>query len=143
MNESVLITRIVYFFYLIFIGIFGIIIGFIFGTYNRQDDIQNYINRVFLLLLFLFIYNNRFNDGLSLETRTAETFSKFSLKTIEQIDPSPLKITLKESEQISLPFLIIEDPFIFIYTEILCDESTNYHVELFKFSQDVNQKIKY
>jgi len=56
---------------------------------------------------------------------------------------SPLKITLKEPEQISLPFLIIEDPLVFIDTEVLWDESTNYQFELFKFYRYVNQKIQY
>ena len=63
---------------------------------------------------------------LSLETHTVDTFSKFSLKTIEQIDPRPLKISLEEPEQISLPFFIIEDPLIFIDTQVLLDQSTNY-----------------
>ena len=86
-----------------------------------------------LLLKIIYNYNNRFDDvlleylhNLSLETNTAETFSKFSLKSIEKIDPRPLKITLKEPEQISLPFLIIEDLLVFINTEVLWDESTNY-----------------
>jgi hypothetical protein len=102
----------------------------------------------FLLLLLKIIYNNGFDDvlleylhDLSLETNTAEPFSKFSLKSIEQIDPRPLKITLKEPEQIPLPFLIIEDPLVFIDTEVLWDESTNYQFELFKLYRYVNQKI--
>lgn len=146
MNESVFITRIVYFLYLILLGIFGIIIGFLLGIYKREDEINTFL----LLLLLKIIYNNGFNDvlleylhDLSLETTTAETFSKFSLKSIEQIDPRPLKITLKEPEQISLPFLIIEDPLVFIDTEVLWDESTNYQFELFKFYRYVNQKIQY
>lgn len=101
MKESVLITRIVYFLYLILLGIFSIIIGFLLGVYKREDE----INAFFLLLLLKIIYNNGFDDilleylhHLSLETNTAELFSKFSLKSIEQIDPRPSKITLKEPE---------------------------------------------
>lgn len=100
------------------------------------------------MLLLKIIYwniNNGFDDvllhDLSLETNTAKSFSKFSLKSIEQIVPRPLKITFKEPEQIPLPFLIIEDPLVFIDTEVLCDESTNYQFELFKFYRYVNQKI--
>ena len=78
---------------------------------------------------------------LSIEPNTAEEFSNFSLKSIEQIDPRPLKIIFKEPEQIPLPFLIIEDPLVFIDTEVLWDESTNYQFELFKFYRYVNQKI--
>jgi hypothetical protein len=146
MKESLFITRIVYFLYLILLGIFGIIIGFLLGIYKREDEINPFL----LLLLLKIIYNNGFDDvlleylhDLSLETKTAETFSKFSLKSIEEIDPRPLKITLKEPEQISLPFLIIEDPLVFIDTEVLWDESTNYQFELFKFYRYVNQKIQY
>ena len=101
-----------------------------------------------LLLKIIYNYNNRFDDvlleylhDLSLETNTTETFSKFSLKSIEQIDPRPLKITLKEPEQISLPFFIIENPLVFIDTQVLWDQSTNYQFELFKFYRYVNQKI--
>ncbi len=122
MKESVFITRIVYFLYLILIGIFGIIVGFLLGVYKREDE----INAFLLLLLLKIIYNNGFDDvlleylhHLSLETNTAQPFSKFSLKSIEQIDPLPSKITLKEPEQIPLPFLILEDPLVFIETEVL------------------------
>jgi len=144
MNESVFITRIVYFLYFILLGIFGIIIGFLFGAYKREDE----INAFLLFLLLKIIYNNGFDDvlleylhDLSLETNTVEPFSKFSLKSIEQIDPRPLKIIFKEPEQIPLPFFIIEDPLVFIDTEVLWDESTNYQFELFKFYRYVNQKI--
>ena len=122
MKESLFITRILYFLYWILLGIFGIIIGFLLGIYKREDEINTFL----LLLLLKIIDNNGFDDvllkylhDLSLETNTAETFSKFSLKSIEQIDPRPLKITLKEPEQISLPFLIIENFFVFIYIKIL------------------------
>ena len=101
MKESLFITRILYFLYWILLGIFGIIIGFLLGIYKREDE----INTVLLLLLLKIIYNNGFDDvlleylyDLSLETNTAETFSKFSLKSIEQIDPRPLKIIFKEPE---------------------------------------------
>ena len=146
MKESLFITRIVYFLYLILLGIFGIIIGFLLGIYKREDEINTFL--LLLLLKIIYNYNNRFDDvlleylhDLSLETNTTETFSKFSLKSIEQIDPRPLKITLKESEQISLPFFIIENPLVFIDTQVLWDQSTNYQFELFKFYRYVNQKI--
>lgn len=86
MNESVFITRIVYFLYLILLGIFGIIIGFLLGVYKREDE----INAFLLLLLLKIIYNSGFDDvlleyfhDLSIETNTVEPFSKFSLKSVE------------------------------------------------------------
>ena len=72
-----------------------------YSIYKREDE----INAFLLLLLLKIIYNcnNRFDDvlfeylhDLSLETNTVEPFSKFSLKSIEQIGLRPLKITLKE-----------------------------------------------
>ena len=78
MKESLFITRIVYFLYLILLGMFGIIVGFLLGIYKREDEINTFL----LLLLLKIIYNNEFDDGLleylhdlSLETNTAETFS--------------------------------------------------------------------
>lgn len=144
MKKSVFLTRIIYFLYWILIGIFGIIIGFLLGAYKRE----NQVNPFLLLLLLKIISNNGFDDvllkylhDLSLETNTVELFYKLSLKSIEQIDPRPLKITFKQPEQIPLPFLIIEDPLVFIDTEILWDESTNYQFQLFKFYRYINEKI--
>lgn len=138
-SEFVVIARNLYLLYIIILGLFGMLLSFLFGLYKYENE----INGFFLLKI---IYNTGFDDILwkylhdsSLETNTAETFSKFSLKSIEQIDPRPLKITLKEPEQI--PFLIIEDPLVFIDTEVLWDESTNYQFELFKFYRYINQKI--
>ena len=145
MKESLFTTRIVYFLYWILLGVFGIIIGFLLGVYKREDE----INAFLLLLLLKIIYNSGFDDvlleylhDLSLETNTVEPFSKFSLKSIEQIVTRPSKIIFKEPEQIPLPFFIIKDPLVFIDTEILWDKSTNYEFELFKFYRNVNQKVK-
>ena len=106
---------------------------------------------VFLLLLLLkILYNNGFDDvlleylhDLSLEPNTAEQFSKFSLKTIEQINRRPLKIILKEPDKRSqIPLPILGDPFVKIEIDFICDESTNYEFELFRFYRNVNQKVK-
>ena len=148
MKESVFITRIVYVLYLIILRIFGILVGFFLGIYKRENEV-NEIYIFLLLLLLQILYNNGFDEVLleilsrrSLEPGNIEEFSKFSLKSIEQIDPRPLKITLKETEQIPLPFLIIEDPLVFIDTEVLWDESINYEFELFRFYRNVNQKVE-
>ena len=145
MKESLFISRIVYFLYLIILGIFGMIIGFLLGIYKREDEINTFL----LLLLLKIIYNTGLDNvlwehlhDLSLETNTAETFSKFSLKSIEQMEPRPLKVFLKKPEKISLPFLIIEDPLVVIETEVLWEEPINYRFELFKFYQNVNEKVK-
>jgi hypothetical protein len=148
MNESVFITRIVYFLYLILLGIFGIIIGFLLGVYKREDEINAFL--LLLLLKIIYNYNNRFDDvlleylhDLSLETNTVEPFYKFSLKSIEQIVTRPLKIIFKEPEQIPFPFLIIEDGMVFIETELLWEEPINYKFQLFQFYQNVNEKVKH
>jgi hypothetical protein len=145
MKESVFITRIVYFLYLILLRIFGIIIGFLLGVYKGEDE----INAFLLLLLLKIIYNNGFDDvlleylhDLSLETNTAEQFSKFSLETVKQINPRPLKIALKEPDQgLQIPLTIFDDPSVKIEIDSIWDESTNYQFELFKFYRYVNQKI--
>lgn len=148
MKESVFITRIVYFLYFILLGIFGIIIGFLLGVYKREDEKNEFFLLLLLLLLkIIYNYKNRFDDvlleylhDLSLETNTVEPFSKFSLKSTEQIDPRPLKIIFKEPEQVPLPFLIIEDPLVFIETEVLWEEPINYK---FQFYQNIDQKVKH
>lgn len=148
MKQSLFISRIVYFLYFILLGIFGITIGFLLGVYKREDEINAFL--LLLLLKIIYNYKNRFDDvlleylhDLSLETNTVEPFSKFSLKSIEQIDPRPLKIIFKEPEQVPLPFLIIEDPLVFIETEVLWEEPINYKFQLFQFYQNIDQKVKH
>ena len=126
MKESVIIIiiRIGYFLYLILLGLFVIMIGFLLDIYKYDYEIN--INTFLLLLLLKAIYKNRFNGvlleylpDLYLETNPAEPFSKFSLKSIEQINPRLLKITLKEPDQIPFSLLRMEDPLVFIDTEVL------------------------
>ena len=78
-----------------------------------------------LLPLLKVLCSNEFNDILleplricSLEPRNIEKFSKFSLKTIERINPCPSIVILKEPCQIPLPF----DPFVFIEIEVSCEK---------------------
>ena len=79
---------------------------------------------------------------LSIEPNTAEEFSNFSLKGIEQIDPRPLKITLKKPDQRpQIPFPVLGDPFVKIEIDFILDESTNYEFELFQFYRNVNEKV--
>jgi len=146
MTESILITRIVYGLYFILLGIFGILVGFLLGIYRREDEIYGFL----LLLLLQILYNNGFDEVLleilsrrSLEPGNIEEFSKFSLKSIEQINPRPLKITLKEPDKIpEIPFPILGDPFGKIEIDFISDESKNYEFKLFKLYRKVNQKVK-
>lgn len=144
-NESILITRIMYFLYSIFISIFGIIIGFLCGLYKREDDKS--IPILLLLLKIIYNYNDQFNDILlriepSIKTNVIEPFSKFPLKSIEEIDSSSLKVIFKEPEKISLPFPIIEEP-ILIETDILWNEPVDYKFQLFEFYQSINERVKH
>jgi hypothetical protein len=104
MSESVLITRVIYILYIILLGLFGILLGFLLGVYRREDDIYIFI----LLFLLQILYNDGFDYGL-LKPNKVDQFSKFSFKTIEQINPRPSRLILKEPDQIPLPFLITED----------------------------------
>jgi hypothetical protein len=136
MSESVLITRVIYILYIILLSLFGMLLGFLLGVYSRKDDIYVFI----LLLLLKMLYNKGFDYDL-LKPNKVDHFYKFSLKTIEQINPRPSRLILKQPDQIPLPFLIIEDPFVFIETKVLFDESINYAFELFIFYRNVNQKV--
>ena len=148
MTESLFITKVIYGLYLIILGIFAILLGFLLGISRHKAEVNQV--RIFLLLLLLKIfYNNGFDDVLleplrirSLKPSDVEKFSKFSLKSIEEINPRPLKIIFKEPEQIPLPFFIKEDPTIVIETEIVWEKSINYKFQLFQFYEDINQKIK-
>jgi hypothetical protein len=144
MKESVvfytLIDTSAYFFYLIIIGIFGIIVGVLIGLYKPENEISPLI-----FLLLLIIINNECDnillEYLPLETNKTQPFFKFSSKIVKQIESRPLKITLKKTEQILLPFSIVEDPLVIIDQKVLWHESPDYQFKLFKFYQHVNQNI--
>lgn len=151
MAESVFITRIVYGLYLILLALFGILLGFFLGIYQRENQVNE--RYIFLLLLLLqILYSNGFDDVLfeilrrhSLEPRNIEQFSKFSLQVCELSNSRPSKLFLKElveKPQIPLPFPIIEDPLVVIETEVFWKKPINYKLELFKFYQNVNKKVK-
>lgn len=135
MSEYVLITKVVYVLYIILLGLFGILLSFLLDIYKQNDDIYLFI----LLLLLKMLYNNVL-DYVFLKSNKID---QFSLKTIEQINSRSSRLILKEPDQISLPFLIIEDPLVFIETEVLWEEPINYKFKLFKFYQNVNGKVKH
>jgi hypothetical protein len=147
MYESLFITEIIYVLWLIFIGIFGILSGFIFGVYKRRDE-----KYIFLLLFLLeILYNHQFDD-ISLknvqdscsESNTIDEFSKLSFKTLQKNDMSSSKIISKEMNQKpQIPFPILSDPFLSIDSDFIWENSKNYKFELFKFYQNVNKKVKY
>ena len=161
MSESVLITRLIYFLYMIllglFIGLIGTLVGFLLGIYSQNDDLYVFI----LIFLLEILYNNRLgyvllepdllemlrNNGLgyfSLEPEKIEQLSPFSLKAIEQINPRPSKLFLGESvEKPQIPFPLLGDPRISIDFDFLFEEPKNSKSKLFKFYRNVNEKIKY
>lgn len=151
MKESVFVTKILYAFYWIIIGLFGVLLGFLLGlvVYRRKDEIDDR-SVFFLLLLLNILYNNGFGDILleplrirSLESRNIEEFSKFSLQVCELNNSRLSKLFLGESvEKPQTPFPLLGDPFISIDVDFLFEESTNYEFELFRFYPNVSQKIK-
>jgi len=153
MEESLFITTIVYALYLIFIGLFGVLLGFLLGLYRTKDQIEH-ISLFFLLLLLNILSHKEFDDILladltdsSLATNIAHPFYKFSFKTLPQIESRPFKLILKETQQrtqIPLPILpILDDPSVNIEIDFIWDESINYKFELFEFYQNLNEKVKY
>lgn len=53
MSESVLITRVMYVLYIILLGLFGILLGFLLGVYRREDDIYIYSFYYFYYKFFI------------------------------------------------------------------------------------------
>lgn len=133
MKESLFITRIVYSLYFSLLGIFGVLLGFFYGRYQSQNERDVF----FLLLLLQILYS-------SLKLSNIQEFSKFLFKSIEQIDPRPLKMIFKKPDQklqVPLPCPIIEEPPVVIETEVFWKEPISYKFELFKFYQNINEKV--
>ena len=150
MNESVFVTRIIYFLYLILLGILGISIGFWLSVYEHYNEIPAFI--LCMILELLYFYDRSFklcspDLGLSIGFPPAESTSTFSLESAEIIKPNPPKFSFDEpAAKMPLPFLIFDDPSlvttdVLIDTEIFWDQSTDYQFKLFKFSRNMNQKI--
>jgi hypothetical protein len=98
MKESVFITTIVYAFYSILLGLFGILLGFLLGVYRRKEQIDDNDIYLFILLLLLnILYKKGFDDVLfdlpdsSLAPNIAKPF-----KPLPQIQRRTLKMILKE-----------------------------------------------
>ena len=148
MNESIFITRIIYFLYLILLGILGLSIGFWLSVYQHYNEISAFL----LFMILELLYNNPvfshylpdFSSFLGLPP--VEPTPTFSLESAKLIEPRPPKFIFDEPAKMPLPFLIFEDPSfvatdVFIETEIVWDKSTNYQFQLFEFYRDMNQKI--
>jgi hypothetical protein len=100
-----------------------------------------------LLLLFHILSHKGFDDILlddlsdsSLATNTAE----FSFKPLPQIESRPLKLILKETEQIhQIPFPILDDPSVNIQIDFVWEESIHYKFQFFELYQNLNEKVNY
>ena len=144
MKESVFITTIVYALYWIFLGIFGVLLGFLLGLYRRKDEIDE-IYVFFLLLLLHILYSKGWNDDvllrylqdLSLEPKTAESFSN------PQMERRPFKLILKEPEN-SIPNVISQLTWIFWSKnlQIMNFSYLNFIQMEINFSKDLLGRIK-
>ncbi len=67
MKESVFITRIIYALYWIFLGLFGVLLGFLLGLVYRCKGKKIYDRYGFFLLLLLNIFYNNGFDAVLLE----------------------------------------------------------------------------
>ena len=138
-SECLLITRLTLCF--IFLGLLGIILGFLSGVSKHYSDIST----LRLLLLLEILYSNGLEYAF-LEPNEVDQFLKFSPKTLKQIDVPSSKIILEEFDKIfQIPFPIFSDPFIFIDIDIdfIWEEPFNYKFELFKFYKNTTKKISY
>nr|WAK84817.1 hypothetical protein [Amicula sp. isolate GU52X-4 cfCalB7] len=129
------------------VGLWGLIFGFLLGVYLQENEID-YFTYVFISLLLLkILYARKFLYGLN--PSEIDQFPRFSLRTIEQFEPRPLKLIFKNPEEIPLPLgmgnsIIDDNSIIDIRTEVFIEEteSINYQFELVKFyGDDFRKKI--
>ena len=113
-SQYVWVNRAMHILYLIFISLVGILLGFLLGVYKRRNE--KYI--LVLLLLLITLYNHGFEEILSEMVKT-DPFSEFSFKPMPEIEPKASKLNLKAVDKMPLPFSVIEDPLLFIETEVL------------------------
>jgi hypothetical protein len=135
MFENVFMTRVVCILYLFLLGLFGVILGFLLRIYVCEQEIYIFV----LLRILKILYSNGLGYIL-FEPEKSKQFFKLSSKTVEQISMRPLKILLKKSNQI--PFPILNSQFLSIDIDFIWQESKSYKVELFKFYQSLNDKLK-
>jgi hypothetical protein len=135
MFEDVFMTRVVCILYLFLLGLFGVILGFLLRIYVCEQEIYIFV----LLRILKILYSNGLGYIL-FEPEKSKQFFKLSSKTVEQISMRPLKILLKKSNQI--PFPILNSQFLSIDIDFIWQESKSYKVELFKFYQSLNDKLK-
>lgn len=125
----------------ILLAILGILLGFLLGLYkckkNRRD-----IYLLYILFLLKIIYDESFDYVLA-ETNEVKEFSKICLRPMEQVEIGSSRLILENPNKIPSPFLIIEDQFIVIETELLFQEHIDYKFEFFNFYKDINQKLKH
>lgn len=121
--------------------IFGLLIGFLIGIYQHEDDIYVLV----LILLLQILYRNgcvrNFEDfySTSIEQNKLTEISKFPLKPLELMDVNPTKIVFKGFDftpQIFLP--IFNDPILWLDVECIIERPYQYNIELFK----VYKKLK-
>ena len=131
-------------------------VGFLLGLYRRllgKDEInQIYLFWLLLLLHFLFqiFFENIFLHNLYNSSRAsniADPFEDFSFGPLPQMETRPLKLILKEPEEIpQIPFSILNDPSRDIEIDFIRNEPINdsilYKFEVFQFYQILHHKVK-
>jgi hypothetical protein len=138
MSEYLLLKGFIYFLFLIILGLSGLIIGIFLRMYKNNQEVYTLI-----MLLFSQIFHNPDLDYVVSKQDKVKHFYKISVKTIEQNAMSTLKLIFKEPNQIpQISFPIVSDPFVWIDIDFIWEESKNYTFELFKFYQNVNEKVK-
>jgi hypothetical protein len=133
MEQSIFITRIIFILYLIILGLFGILIGFLIGMYSAESKIY-----IFYLLELL----DKYGLIYLLKLDHIEQFSTFSVQTVTQIEPALPKVLFKSNQKPKIPFPVLGDPFIWIEADLGLYESQGYKFELFKFYRELKKEIK-
>lgn len=102
--------------------------------------------KIYVLILFLLAYVLCINGQIDsfIKASTGDQLPKvdFGFKPVDQATVRPLKLILKDSDQMpKIPFPIITEPLIWFGSHFIEKGSSDYSFELFKFYEEINVKL--
>lgn len=146
MKESILLNTFGWVLFFLLLFIFGILLGFLFGIYRRENEIY-----MFALLFFLkLLHSGNFDKIIlsllpvnSLELTRPENF--FTTEVLDTTYSSSSKLLLEPvKNNHPFPEPLLSDLFIWVDIDIIQKEkeANNFQFQLVKFYHNVNKKIK-
>lgn len=130
LTNSVLIAEFISFFYLLLLCFFGVLIGFLYGVYKKEDEIYLFV----LLFLFRMMYEDELISDLDLiQPNKAKPFVLESVKPTNTFPVKRLSQEFSIDAQSKIPLPIFVDLLILPEFDFVWDESQKYKFELYKF----------